>query len=163
VSVFNGALPGPFSVERPADATDDYGRYKTECEHRVRAAHPEALIARLGWQIGDSPGSNNMVDFLCRTMLDKGQIEASDCWLPSCSFLEDTAAALHTLMLEFPAGLYQLEGNPGLSFFEIATRLNRLLGNDWSVSPTGQPAGDLRMIDHRCSIKPPVQRCCERV
>jgi dTDP-4-dehydrorhamnose reductase len=154
VSVFNGGVSGPFSLEHPTDATDDYGRYKAECEHRVRGAHPDALIVRLGWQIGHSAGSNNMVDFLCQTMAEKGQIEASERWLPSCSFLEDTAAALHSLMLEHPPGLYQLEGNPGLSFHTIVTNLNRLGGHNWTVVPVDHPDRDIRMLDDRVKVAP---------
>jgi len=63
-SVFSTAQHGPFSIEVPPKPDDEYGRYKLECEQRIRAINPNALIARLGWQIGPGPGGNQMVDYL---------------------------------------------------------------------------------------------------
>jgi len=149
VSVFDGGKSGPFPLDRTPDATDDYGRYKADCERKLAAVNGNAIIARLGWQIGDAPGSNNMIDFLTRTNKEKGEIEASTGWIPSCAFLLDTAAALHTLMMKFPAGLYQLEGNPGLSFFELVTKLNKLHGNPWKIVKKEESRRDIRMVDDR--------------
>ena len=149
VSVFAGTQQGPFTVDVVPEPNDDYGRYKMDCERRIRAANPEALIARLGWQIGTSAGSNNMIDFLEKAFLEKGCIEASHSWIPSCAILSDTAECLARLMQDFPAGLYHLEGNPGLSFHEIVTRLNRLRGEPWVVVPNDGHVQNNRMIDER--------------
>lgn len=152
VSVFDGGKPGPFPLDKVPDATDDYGRYKAECERRVRAVNPDAIIARLSWQIGDAPGSNNMVDFLTKANKEKGMIEASTGWIPSCTFLVDTAEALYKLIREYPAGLYQLEGNPGWSFYEIVTALNKLHGNPWKVVKKEEPRKDIRMVDDQVPV-----------
>jgi dTDP-4-dehydrorhamnose reductase len=137
VSVYANTQRGPFPTSAKPEPNDDYGRYKMDCERRIAAANPNAQVARLGWQIGTKPGSNNMVDYLDKTNRERGRIEASAKWFPSCAFLEDTADALAELMESHPAGLYHLEGNPGLNFFEIATNVNRLQGNPWKVEPTG--------------------------
>jgi len=152
VSVFDGNLPGPYPADRPPDAADDYGRYKAECERKIRAVNPGALIARLGWQIGDAPGNNNMVDFLDRTHRDQGRIEASSGWIPSTAFLADTVEALYALMTGHPGGLYQLEGNPGWSFHQIAAALNARHGNPWNIVKKEEPRRDLRMIDDRIAV-----------
>lgn len=149
VSVFDGSKSGPFPITHTPDATDDYGRYKADCERRVRAVNPDAIIARLGWQIGDAPGNNNMVDFLTRAQKEKGMIEASSGWIPSTAYLGDTVDALYKLIREYPAGLYQLEGNPGWSFFQITSALNKLHGNQWNVVKKEEPRRDGRMIDER--------------
>jgi dTDP-4-dehydrorhamnose reductase len=152
VSVFSASQQGPFPVDAVPEPDDEYGRYKLEVEQRVRRVNPGALVARLGWQIGLAPGSNNMVDFLTRAVASDGKIEASRNWYPSCSFLPDTAEALVNLMERYPAGLYQLEGNPGLSFFEIVTHLNNLHGNMWQVVPAEAPVQNNLMMDERIDV-----------
>lgn len=154
VSVFSSDSQGPFTVKCSPDATDDYGRYKIECEQRVVRANPRSITARLGWQIGEAPGSNNMVDFLSNAMREKGHIEASRAWKPSCCYLQDTAEALLRLIKDNAPGLYQVEGNPGLSFFEIVQRLNKKDGGTWKVIPTDNPDWDNRMLDDRVKVTP---------
>ena len=154
VSVFAGTQQGPFTVDVVPEPNDDYGRYKIDCERRVRAACPSAIIARLGWQIGTAPGSNNMIDFLDRAFREKGKIEASRAWFPSCAMLPDTAEALVRLMTGFPPGLYHLEGNPGLSFFEIVSKLNHLRGDPWIVVPNDSHVQNNRMVDGRIPLGP---------
>jgi dTDP-4-dehydrorhamnose reductase len=154
VSVFGPHQAGPFTIETPPEADDDYGRYKREVEQRIWRANPQAIIGRLGWQIGSVPGGNHMLDFLARTAAEAGAIEASGAWFPSCAMLDDSAAVLAELMLDHPAGLYQLEGNPGLSFFEIVGELNRLHGAGWTVRRVDSHVQDNRMRDDRISIRP---------
>jgi dTDP-4-dehydrorhamnose reductase len=154
VSVFSSSQVGPFSIEDTPQPQDDYGRYKLECEQRIQAANPNAWIVRLGWQIGSSPGGNHMVDYLDRTYREKGVIEASTEWFPGCSFLPDTAETLTTILEGMPSGLYHLDGNPGLSFHEIALGLNRLQGNPWKVVPAANLVQNHRMLDPRVTVAP---------
>lgn len=158
VSVFDGSKPGPFSPDKAPDATDDYGRYKAECERRIRAANPRCHIARLGWQIGDAPGSNNLVDFLHRTAREKGRVEVSSGVIHSHAFLADTADALYRLMADHAPGLYQLEGNPGLSLFEVATRLHKLHRLPFPIVEVPEPRRDIRMTDGRIAVAPITDR-----
>ncbi|HEY1013068.1 MAG TPA: sugar nucleotide-binding protein [Herpetosiphonaceae bacterium] len=158
VSVFSSGQPGPLTPDLTPEPPDDYGRYKRDCELRVSAACPEALIARLGWQIGAAGGSNTMLDFLERQVREQGRIVASRRWIPSCSFLEDTAEAIGRLLAGFPAGIYHLEGNPGLDFYEIAGRLNRLHGGEWLIEPAEEPAFENRMRDDRIPLRPITER-----
>jgi dTDP-4-dehydrorhamnose reductase len=152
VSVFNGAKPGPFAIDKVPDAPDDYGRYKAESERQVFAANPDAIVARLGWQIGDAPGSNNMIDFFFKTVREKGKLEVSSGVIHSNAFLEDTADALYRLLAKHPAGLYQLEGNPGLSLFEIATRLKKLHKFDFPIIEQVEPRRDIRMVNDKIKV-----------
>lgn len=158
VSVFSGAQSGPFTPEDTPLPDDDYGRYKLECEHRVQTTNPKAHVVRIGWQIGDAPGGNQMIDFLERTFREQCVIEAGTNWFPACSFLPDTAAGLADILRSHPPGLYQLDGNPGLSFHEITTNLNRLQGQPWKVVPGTNPVHNNLMTDPRLSISPITRR-----
>ena len=154
VSVYSGKQVGPFAVTDTPLPDDDYGRYKLRCEQRIREAHPSAIIARIGWQIGDAPGSNNMLDYLFKRAAEgNGHIEASNQWSPGTSFLTDTAAALADLMEKNQPGLYHVDGNPGLTFFDIASRLARLHKQPWTVTPASTPTGSSRMTDPRVKVR----------
>jgi dTDP-4-dehydrorhamnose reductase len=49
VSVFTA--PGPHGITSERTATDEYGRYKADCEDAVLKASTEAVVVRLGYQI----------------------------------------------------------------------------------------------------------------
>jgi dTDP-4-dehydrorhamnose reductase len=157
VSVYAASQIGPFTLQDLPRPDDDYGRYKLACERRVQKAHPQAHVVRIGWQIGTAPGGNQMVDYLDRTFKEKDQIDASVLWFPACSFLSDTADSLTQIPKLLP-GLYHLDGNPGLNFFDIATRLNHLLGNPWKVFPISGLIQNHRMLDPRVSVAPITRR-----
>lgn len=154
VSVFSESARAPLTIDTIPDATDDYGRYKIECERLIREANPSAIIARLGWQIGDSAGSNTMTDYLSREAAKcNGAIQASRNWIPSCAFLADTAEALCSLMQRAEPGFYHLEGNrAGMSFFAVASALAGFDNRQWRITPTNSPARDNRMLDDRVRI-----------
>lgn len=133
-SVYGTQQQGPFTVYDTPEPSDDYGRYKLECEQCVRAANADARIVRIGWQIALRPGGNNMVEHLIRRQAEDGHIAASTEWFPACSFLEDTARTLADV-LNLPPRLYLLDGNPGWSFAKIANALNAAMGGGWDVQP----------------------------
>lgn len=148
VMVFTDHARGPFTPASEPDARDGYGGEKREAEARARAANPNAVVARLGWQIGSTTGSNNMLDHLERQAREHGEIRASTRWLPACSFVEDTAAALLRLIRQ-PGDLYLLSSNERWNFFEIVSALNAHHGGRWRVTPTEDFVYDQRMLDPR--------------
>ena len=152
-SVFAGGAERPYTIDDQPDATDDYGRYKLDCERAILAANPHALIVRLGWQIGDAPGSNNMIDFFKKSAAD-GVLELSTNWFPACSFLEDTADALLELEARGERGVFHLDGNPGLSIFEIGKSLSELHANRWQVQAASEPRYYNLMRDDRVPVAP---------
>lgn len=155
VSVFTDEAAGPHALDDAPDANGGYGGEKAQAERELAEANPDAVIARLGWQIGSAPGSNNMVDFMERTMREKGVIEASTEWRPACSYVDHTADALIGLAQDHgSSGLYQLDSNRGWSFFQIASALNDRHGGPWRIEPADAPAMDHRMIDHRVEMPP---------
>jgi dTDP-4-dehydrorhamnose reductase len=155
--VFSPAATGPFTLASTPDATEGYGHEKRMAEARVLHQHPQAVVVRLGWQIGDAPGSNNMIDYLERQARAHGHVAASTRWLPACSFLPDTAAAL-ARALAAPPGLYQLDGNERHTMFEIASALSELHGRRWRIAPATEPVQDQRLIDPRLEVAPLARR-----
>ena len=151
VSVFGPNAVAPLLATTTPDAEDDYGRYKIECERRVLKACPNSVVARLGWQVGEAPGSNTMTDFLTKRAAENGgRVEASTAWTPSCAWLPDTAAAMAGLMDSGTAGVYHLEGNQaGMTLHELACAINKRLGAGWNVVATDSPRQDNRMSDAR--------------
>ena len=151
VMVFSDRARGPFTPESEPDAPGGYGRDKREAEARAIAQEPRARVVRLGWQIGDAPGSNQMVDFAERRMAEAGAVRASARFYPACAFLEDTAAAL-LRAAELPPGVYLADSNQGWTFPEILRALAARLGAAWRVEETDDFAQDQRMIDARLGM-----------
>ncbi len=146
--VFSERARGPFSRASVPDAAEGYGFEKRMAEERVRYQSPDAVIARLSWQIGEAPGSNNMIDFLDRRCRELGHVPASARWYPAAAFLEDTADALIALA-GMPADLYMLDANRSFTFYEIASALSRRHGGAWPVVRTEDFVQDQRMQDPR--------------
>lgn len=150
-SVYGTQQQGPFTVDDKPEPSDDYGRYKLECEQRVRSTNDQAIVVRIGWQIALRRGGNNMVEHLAQKQAEHGHIAASTEWFPACSFLEDTARALAEALDGAPPDLYLLDGNPGWSFWQIAVALNRAVGGSWEVLPTTDFLWNNLLNDRRLS------------
>jgi dTDP-4-dehydrorhamnose reductase len=148
--VFSNQAIGPFSRDSVADAADGYGYEKRMAEARVAHQCPDAVVARLGWQIGER-GGNTMQRYFERHMAEHAEIRASTRWLPACAFVEDTVKALVALVWASP-GTYMIDGNQHWTFFEIATAL--AVGRDpaWNVVACEDFVFDQRMIDERVPL-----------
>lgn len=156
-SVYADDQIGPHDPTVAPAATDEYGAYKRTCERLIQAVNPDAYIVRIGWQIGQAAGSNNMIDYLERHAVT-GPIPASTQWYPSCAFLEDTAQTLYTIVTTYTPGLYLANGNSEHSFFEIVTALNTLHGAKWQILEDNRMTRDDRMTDARVAIRPISER-----
>jgi dTDP-4-dehydrorhamnose reductase len=156
--VFTNDARGPFRPDDEPDAREGYGGEKRAAEGRVRHQNPAATIVRLGWQIGEAPGSNNMLDFFETKARELGHVPASTRWLPATSFLSDTADALGRLAAE-PPGLYHLDANgEGHSFYDIASALSRARGDAWVIEPNEDFVYDQRLLDGRVPVTPLAER-----
>lgn len=152
VSVFGSHQRGPFAPDDIPEPDDDYGRYKLDGEQRVLAANPSAHVFRIGWQIGDAPGSNNMIDYFHREAKD-GVLEVSRQWYPASSYLRDTARCLLAVLQGSSPGLYHVDSNSGLNMVQIASREAKRLGFNWQIEPVDSLVRDHRMVDPRVEIK----------
>jgi dTDP-4-dehydrorhamnose reductase len=153
VMVFSDNAKGPFTPDSQPDAATGYGNEKRQAESRVLSQNPNAIIARIGWQIGDAPGSNNMIDFFEKQIAQNGCIKASRQWYPACSFVTDTATVLVELATASP-GLYLVNSNTRWSFYEIASALNEQHGRRWKIVADDSFVFDQRMLDSRVPIRP---------
>lgn len=152
VSVYGEHQQGPFAPEDLPEPGDDYGRYKLDCERQILAVNADALIVRIGWQIGDAPGSNNMVDFFDRQMRETGCIKANVNWIPGCSLLKDTAKTLVQMTVAGAKGLYHLDSNYGLNHFLLALGMSNQNGFDWTIEPFAGEHKNTLMRDPRVQI-----------
>ncbi len=148
VMVFTDQAQGPFTTDSQPDAEEGYGYEKRLAEQRILTVNPQAVVARLGWQIGSAPGTNNMIDYFEKQMAGQGEIRASRLWYPAASFITDTAATL-TRLTENGRGLFLLDSNEKWTFYDIAVALNNAHGGKWRVVPTDNFVYDQRMIDPR--------------
>jgi dTDP-4-dehydrorhamnose reductase len=151
VMVFSDNAKGPFTVDSEPDAKQGYGYEKHMAEQRVFHQNPDAIVARLGWQIGEKAGSNNMIDFFEKKAATGEDIAASHKWYPACSFVRDTAAALTWLASAEP-GLYLIDSNIRWNFHEIASALNEKHGRHWTIVANDSFEFDQRMVDPRVPI-----------
>lgn len=148
--VFSDQAIGPFTPESVPDAASGYGHEKRIAEERVRAAYPDARIARLGWQIGSAPGGNQMLTHLAEQARTQGAIRASRRWYPACSFLGDTCVALMALAeRERAGGVYHVDSNRHWTFFEIASAISRSTAAGWRVEADDAFVFDQRLLDAR--------------
>jgi dTDP-4-dehydrorhamnose reductase len=152
VMVFTDDAVGPFTPDSVPDAQSGYGYEKFMAEEAILRAHANAVVVRLGWQIGTAPGSNNMIDFFSKQMAEQGAIGASTQWLPACSFLADTAEMLLRAATVDP-GRYLFDSNRRWNFYEIAAALNEMHGRPWQIRPNTDFNYDQRMQDPR--LAPP--------
>jgi dTDP-4-dehydrorhamnose reductase len=156
VMVFSDNAKGPFTVDSEPDAPQGYGYEKRMAEQRVFYQNPDAVVARLGWQIGETAGSNNMIDFFEKKAVTGEGIAASHKWYPACSFVRDTAGALTWLATAKP-GLYLIDSNTRWNFHQIASALNEKHGRRWKIITNDDFVFDQRMVDPRVPI-PSLQR-----
>jgi dTDP-4-dehydrorhamnose reductase len=145
--VFSDAAVGPFTVTSTPDAREGYGYEKRMAEERVAYQNPHAQVVRLGWQLGER-GENTMQRFFARQHAEQQVVRASTRWLPACSFVEDTAAALRRLTASSP-GLYMLDSNERWTFFDIARAVIAAGGQPWQVVATEDFVYDQRLRDPR--------------
>jgi dTDP-4-dehydrorhamnose reductase len=147
--VWSDAAPGPFTVESPPDAAHGYGHEKRRAEERVWHQDPNATIVRLGWQLAER-GENSMLRHLDRAFAEHGEVRTSTRWLPACSFVEESVAALARLAAPEAAGnLYLLDSNERWTFFDIATALAAAYQRPWKIVPTDDFIYDQRLLDPR--------------
>ncbi len=147
--VFNHEPDGPHRVSDERTAKDDYGRYKIRCEEAIASVSGQAVIARIGWQIGAQRGGNNLLEALWRMIETDGLIRAGIRWRPACSFMSDTAEALVQLGSGGVPGTYHLDSNvaDALSFHDIVLRLRTLHEADWRVEAVDDYVHDQRLLD----------------
>ncbi len=158
--VFDHQPDGPHDVTHERTAKDDYGRYKIGCEDTILAASKTAAIARIGWQIDPTQPGNNMLRALDDWQRRDGHVAASRAWVPACSFMADTAAALLALLQQPQPGLHHLDSNADEAwhFDELARALAQAFQRDWQVRPHEDYRHDQRLVGGATRLPPLSER-----
>jgi dTDP-4-dehydrorhamnose reductase len=155
--VFHHEPDGPHGVPDPRTAQDDYGRSKIACEDAVLAAHPQASVARIGWQIDPQQPGNNMLLALDRWQQEQGEVACSSAWRPACSFMADTAAALLSLAERPLAGVQHLDSNAGAGhgFDRVVGALREQFGRThWRLRVHEGYRHDQRLVGGAIALPP---------
>jgi dTDP-4-dehydrorhamnose reductase len=154
--VFDHEPDGPHDVADARTARDDYGRYKIDCEDAIAAASTAAAIARIGWQIDPTQPGNNMLMALDDWQRRDGCVAASRAWVPACSFMADTAAALLALLQTPRPGVHHLDSNAeeAWRFDELAGALARAFGRAWCIAPHADYRHDQRLVGGPTRLPP---------
>ena len=127
----------------------------------MRAAHPGAVVARIGWQIDEGAQGNNMLAHLDQWQARAGRIGASRAWQPACSFMADTAAALLALIETPRPGVIHLDSNAseGHRFDAIVAALaQRFERAHWVIAANDDYRHDQRLVGHQALMPPLSQR-----
>lgn len=153
--VFGSETNGPFKPDHPRLPTENNGQYKVRCEDNILAANPNAIITRLGIQIGFTRGGNNLVEALFQMMELEGVIEASQDWIPAVCFLDDTVKTLIQLIQSHASGCFHIDSNAncGMSMYDLAISLRHYLQRpEWQIVPSHEKPLDQRLLDPNIQI-----------
>lgn len=149
-SVFEPSSIGPFTPDRLPDATGDYGRYKIACEKAALEANPDAIIARLGWQMFDTFDADNLLTHVRDMHDEKGFLYASTKWHPAVAYVRHTMQCLCDLMSAAVPGIFHVGGNENeLTFYDIVTLINKKYKLQWDIREGDEPERDGRILDER--------------
>lgn len=160
---FHHQPDGPHRVGDARNAEDGYGRLKIAVEDAVQAAHAQASVVRIGWQIDATARGNNMLAQLDRWQAEQGEVAASSAWTPACSFMEDTAAGL--LQRLGHGGVHHLDSNAeqAWTFAELVAALReRFARHAWRLRVHADYRHDQRLIDTAPGL-PPLPPLSERL
>jgi dTDP-4-dehydrorhamnose reductase len=147
--VFHHDPDGPHRIGNERTARDDYGRYKIRCEDTIRSANADAMIVRIGWQIGSVPVGNNMLRALDDWQAQEGHVQASRRWTPACSFVDQTAAAFVRLLRAPRPGTFHFDSNArgAYSFVQVVRALQATFGRTgWQIREHDDDVHDQRLL-----------------
>jgi dTDP-4-dehydrorhamnose reductase len=156
---FHHQPDGPHRVGDARTAQDDYGRAKIATEDAVLAAHPQASVVRIGWQIDPEAAGNNMLAQLDRWQAEQGEVAASSAWIPACSFMSDTATALLRLLAQ--PGVHHVDSNAAEAwrFDELVAALaRRFERRQWRMRVHADYRHDQRLAGGAAWL-PPLSAC----
>ncbi len=147
--VFAARPHGPYATSSAPNPDTDYGRYKARCEDVVRSASSEAMVARLAYQIDAGGQGNNLVAHVDAAAAGDQVVPASTRWIPAVAFLDDTAAALLSLLIDPQPGIHHLDANAdtGWTYLDVLTALREDLGRAWSIEAADLPDHDQRLAE----------------
>ena len=117
--VFDGTKDGPYVESDPVAPLGVYGRSKADCEARVLAAHPGALVVRTAAFFGPWDEWN----FITRTLASLAlgvPVDAADDLVVSPTYVPDLVHATLDLLIDEERGIWHLANAGETSWAELA-------------------------------------------
>ena len=148
--VFSEKQQGPYDINTIPDEDYGYGHEKRMAEAQIFHQNPDAIILRLGWQIAEA-GGNSIMTWLVNTASKVEVMSTSASWLPSCSFVDDSADII-IASSQYQPGIYMVNSNTKWTFYEIALALNKAFNKGWKIVPVRSNLRDRRMLDDRIQV-----------
>ena len=131
--VFDGAN-APYAPDAVADPQMAYGRQKLEAEAAVRAACPDAIIARLPLMYGHSTNPNRGMIGGLRQALEQGRpLRLFTDEFRSAAHVRRVAIGLWDFLQARRSGVWHFGGPESLSRFEIGTAVSKIWSLDASA------------------------------
>lgn len=150
--VFSDYSSGPFDSTTKPDAFEGFGFEKRMAEERVFYQNPHAIVIRLPLQISRDIKDQGLLNNIQKEISEKGVLQASTNYYPALSFIEDTISEIYRISQEFESGLFMIDSNDGLNYFEIVTRLKNIYQKDWNIEKTVDYTYNQLMTDERVQV-----------
>lgn len=150
--VFSDYNSGPFDITSKPDAFEGFGFEKRMAEERVLYQNPQAIIIRLPLQISRDPKDKGLLFELQNELVEKGELIASVNYFPALAFIEDTIEEIYRISTNYDKGLFMIDSNDGLSYYDILTSLNNIYQKNWIISKSTDFNYNQRMLDDKCQI-----------
>jgi dTDP-4-dehydrorhamnose reductase len=120
--VFNGSFDRrkPFFEGDTPSPANVYGESKLQGESEALSAHADNIVIRTSWLFSESKG---MVPHFWRMLSENVLITAVTDQIACLTYAPDLAGAVLKIIIGGRSGLFHLASNPGVTPFELATRL----------------------------------------
>lgn len=136
--IFDGRKPAPYDERDTPAPLNVYHRSKHDGEQAVAAAHPRALVARVGWLYGgDAAQKKNFVAARLREAAGRDVLSASTAQCGSPTWSLDAARCLVNLLLAGRHGLCHVANTGMVSRLDYVSAILRLAGRPTRVVPAG--------------------------
>lgn len=150
--VFSDYNNGPFDFTSKPDAFEGFGFEKRMAEERVMYQNPQAIVIRLPLQISRDIKDKGLLFEVQKEILDKGELLASANFYPAIAFIEDTIEEIYRISTSYEKGLFMIDSNDGLNYFDILTSLNKIYQKNWDIEKSINFNYNQRMIDEKSQI-----------
>lgn len=150
--VFSDYNNGPFDNIAKSDAFEGFGFEKRMAEERVFYQNPQAIIIRLPLQISRDLKDRGLLYELQKDLSENSEISASINYYPALAFIEDTIEEIYRISTSYEKGLFMIDSNDGLNYYDILCSLNKIFQKNWTISKSTDFNYNQRMIDERCQI-----------
>ena len=145
--VFDGTAAKPYSEESSPNPQSSYGLSKLEGEKRAMKANPNSIIIRTSWVYSEY--GKNFVKTMIKLMTEKQEISVVNDQIGSPTYAADLAEVIMQIVEKHSAdhaplsthhGIYHFSNEGGISWYDFALEIKRLLRSDCKLIPISTSA-----------------------